>query len=39
LATHLKVSKDTVQRIWHQASLKPHRLERYTANEDPDFER
>lgn len=39
LATHLKVSKDTVQRIWRQAGLKPHRLERYMASDDPDFER
>lgn len=39
LAKHLKVSKDTVQRIWHKAGLKPHRLERYMASDDPDFER
>ena len=39
LAMHLKVSKDTVQRIWHKAGLKPHRLERYMASDDPDFER
>ena len=38
LARQLKVSKDTVQRIWHQAGLKPHRLERYMASDDPDFE-
>jgi len=39
LARHLKVSKDTVQRIWRRAGLKPHRLERYMASDDPDFER
>jgi len=39
LAKHLRISKDTVQRIWHKAGLKPHRLERYMASDDPDFER
>jgi transposase len=39
LARELKVSKDTVQRILHQAGLKPHRLKRYMASNDPDFER
>ena len=39
LAQQLKISKDTVQRIWHKAGLKPHRLERYMASDDPDFER
>lgn len=39
LAKQLKISKDTVQRIWHKAGLKPHRLERYMASDDPDFER
>src|SRR6516164_6852716 len=39
MAKYLKVSKDTVQRIWHNAGLKPHRLERYMASDDPDFER
>jgi transposase len=38
LAVHLGVSKDTVQRIWHNAGLKPHRLERYMASDDPEFE-
>jgi len=38
LAKHLKISKDTVQRIWHKAGVKPHRLERYMASDDPDFE-
>src|SRR5436305_11881167 len=39
LAAQLGVSKDTVQRVWHRAGLKPHRLERYMASDDPDFER
>jgi transposase len=39
LARHLGVSKDAVQRIWQKAELKPHRLERYMASDDPDFER
>jgi transposase len=39
MAQHLKISKDTVQRIWRKAGLKPHRLERYMASDDPDFER
>jgi len=38
LAAQLGVSKDTVQRVWHRAGLKPHRLERYMASDDPDFE-
>src|SRR5579863_9556947 len=28
LAAQLGISKDTVQRIWHRAGLKPHRLQR-----------
>jgi len=38
LAAHLKVSKDVVHRAWKEAGLKPHRLERYMASNDPDFE-
>lgn len=38
LATALGVSKDAVQRIWKEAGLKPHRLERYLASDDPEFE-
>ena len=38
LARRLSVSKDTVQRILVQAELRPHRLERYMASPDPDFE-
>jgi transposase len=32
------VSKSTVQRIWARARVQPHRLERYMASNDPDFE-
>jgi transposase len=39
LAAQLGVSKDTVHRVWHRAGLKPHRLERYMASDDPEFER
>src|SRR5450759_1317758 len=39
LAQHLGVSKDAIHRVWHTAGLKPHRLERYMASDDPDFER
>src|SRR6266550_3764610 len=38
LAAALGVSKDTVHRVWKEAGLKPHRLERYMASDDPDFE-
>jgi len=39
LASTLGVSKDMVHRVWREAGLKPHRLERYLASDDPDFER
>src|SRR5258707_13911059 len=38
LAQELGVSKSTVQRILTQARLKPHRLERYLASDDPELE-
>src|ERR1700684_3695910 len=38
LAGELGLSKSTVQRILAQAPLKPHRLERYMASNDPEFE-
>src|SRR5438034_6986982 len=37
-ASELSVSKDAVHRTWKEAGLKPHRLERYMASNDPDFE-
>jgi transposase len=38
MAEALGVSKSTVQRVWAQARLKPHRLDRYMASNDPLFE-
>src|SRR5713101_2821477 len=38
LAQRLGVSPATVHRVWQRAGLKPHRLERYVASPDPDFE-
>jgi transposase len=38
LAAALSVSKDAVHRVWKEAGLKPHRLERYMASDDPEFE-
>src|SRR5271156_1349071 len=39
LAATLNVSKDMVHRVWREAGLKPHRLERYMASDEPDLER
>src|SRR5215467_3038898 len=39
LAAALGVSKDAVHRVWKEAGVKPHRLERYMASDDPEFER
>ena len=38
LAAALHLSKDAVHRVWKEAGLKPHRLERYMASDDPEFE-
>ena len=38
LAVHLGMSKDVVERVWREADLRPHRLARYMASTDPDFE-
>jgi len=38
MAAALGLSKSTVQRVWAQTRLKPHRLERYLASSDPLFE-
>ena len=38
LAAIVGVSKSTVYRTWKEAGLKPHRLERYMASNDPEFE-
>jgi hypothetical protein len=39
MAAVMKVSKNLIARIWHEAELKPHRLERYMASNDPQFEK
>ena len=38
LATHLGVSHMRVARVWAKHGLQPHRLERYMASTDPEFE-
>jgi transposase len=38
LAQRVGVSNSTVLRVWRRAGLQPHRLERYLASPDPDFE-
>jgi transposase len=38
LAATLGISKDAVHRVWKEAGLKPHRLERYLGSDDPEFE-
>jgi transposase len=39
MAAVMKVNKNLIARIWKEADLKPHRLERYMASDDPEFER
>src|SRR6266850_2318515 len=38
LGTHLGVSHMMVARVWRKHGVKPHRIERYMASNDPDFE-
>jgi transposase len=38
VAAQLGVSPSSVLRVWQRAGLQPHRLERYVASTDPDFE-
>ncbi|MBK9166523.1 MAG: IS630 family transposase [Bryobacterales bacterium] len=38
MAAVMNVSKNLIERIWKEAELKPHRLERYMASNDPQFE-
>jgi transposase len=38
LAEELGISKSTVQRVLSQTKVRPHRLERYMASNDPEFE-
>ena len=39
LAQELGVSKSSIQRVWTQAQLKPHRVDSYMASDDPELER
>jgi transposase len=38
LAKAMGLPHMTVARAWHRAGIKPHRIERYMASNDPDFE-
>jgi transposase len=38
MAALMKVNKNLIARIWKEAELKPHRLDRYMASDDPQFE-
>ncbi len=38
LATRLQVPHMTVARVWQRHGIQPHRMERYMASNDPDFE-
>jgi transposase len=38
LARRLKVSHSMVARVWQRAGIQPHRMRRYMASDDPDFE-
>lgn len=38
LARRVGVSHSTVMRVWRRSGLQPHRLRRYMASPDPDFE-
>ena len=38
LARHLGTSHMMVTRVWTRSGLKPHRMRRYMASNDPDFE-
>ena len=39
LGAQLQISHMMVARVWAQHGLKPHRLDRYLATKDPDFEK
>lgn len=38
MAAVMHVGKDLVRQVWQEADLKPHRLDRYMASDDPQFE-
>lgn len=39
MAAVMGVGKDLVRQVWREADLKPHRLDRYMASDDPQFEK
>jgi transposase len=39
MAKVLKVGKDLIHKVWKELDLRPHRLDRYKASDDPEFER
>jgi transposase len=39
LGEHLGISHMMVARVWRKHGLRPHRMERYMASNDPDFEK
>ena len=39
MAAVIGVGRELIRKIWKEADLKPHRLERYMASLDPDFEK
>jgi len=38
LAKELGISQSSVSRVWHHFGIQPHRLRRYMASDDPEFE-
>jgi transposase len=38
MASVMGVGKDLIRQVWREAELKPHRLDRYMASDDPQFE-
>ena len=38
MAAFIGVGKDLIWQVWREADLKPHRLDRYMASDDPQFE-
>src|SRR6266852_2684324 len=39
LGAHLDVSHMMVARVWRRHGIQPHRMERYMASNDPEFEK
>ncbi len=38
LATHLRISRTIVHRVWQRHDVQPHRVERFKLSNDPQFE-